>query len=209
MRAYTTPQLGPPPTAHPHRTPPPPTPTAPPPQLHSAAALSPQLNSVIYTTPTYKASALRNHTRTHKMPRPKPTPKPTPRRTSKRCYSKQAKTRAHIHKANVKLRNYNYLPGTLGLREILHYQKTSDLLAPELPFKRACKKSAEGASKTKHAFAHQFALALQRASEDLLADGFEDSHYCAIHANKSTPSTKDALLARRIKHRVPRGCGGS
>jgi histone H3 len=48
-------------------------------------------------------------------------------------------------------------------------------------------------------FSSQGLLALQEASESYLTGLFEDSHLCAIHANRVTLMVKDIQLARRIR----------
>ncbi|KAH9251413.1 histone H3-like centromeric protein hH3v [Batrachochytrium salamandrivorans] len=98
-----------------------------------------------------------------------------------------------------------YRPGTVALREIRKYQKSTDLLLRKLPFARLVKEvSAEMASiRLSSVFtprwqAHAI-LALQEATEAYLVHLFEDANLCAIHAKRVTVMQKDIQLARRIR----------
>ncbi|GBF89026.1 histone [Raphidocelis subcapitata] len=64
---------------------------------------------------------------------------------------------------------HRYRPGTVALREIRKYQKSTELLA------------------------------LQEAAEAYLVGLFEDTNLCAIHAKRVTIMPKDIQLARRIR----------
>lgn len=98
-----------------------------------------------------------------------------------------------------------FRPGTVALREIRHFQKTTDLLIRRLPFARVVKEVAN------EFISHEFAegvglrwqsnaiLALQEAAESFLVHLFEDANLCAIHAKRVTIMQKDIQLARRIR----------
>ncbi|CAL8287496.1 hypothetical protein WMY93_007340 [Mugilogobius chulae] len=70
---------------------------------------------------------------------------------------------------------HRYRPGTVALREIRRYQKSTELLIRKLPFQRL------------------------EASEAYLVGLFEDTNLCAIHAKRVTIMPKDIQLARRIR----------
>jgi len=89
-------------------------------------------------------------------------------------------------------------PGTVALREIKQYQKTTELLIAKLPFQRLVRGIAQG-FKADLRFQSQAVLALQEASEAYLVGLFEDTNLCAIHAKRVTIMTKDIQLARRIR----------
>ncbi|KAL3846359.1 hypothetical protein ACJMK2_017357 [Sinanodonta woodiana] len=60
---------------------------------------------------------------------------------------------------------HRYRPGTVALREIRRYQRSTELLIRKLPFQR---------------------LVREEASEAYLVAIFEDTNLCAIHAKRVT-----------------------
>ena len=98
---------------------------------------------------------------------------------------------------NVK-KPHRYRPGTVAMREIRRYQKTTELLIRKLPFQRLVREIATEFKKDLRY--HSPALdALQEASEAYLVGLFEDTNLCAIHAGRVTIMPKDIKLARRIR----------
>lgn len=93
---------------------------------------------------------------------------------------------------------HRYRPGTVALREIRRYQKSTDLLIRKLPFQRLVREIAQD-FKNDLRFAGQAILALQEASESYLVSLFEDTNLAAIHAKRVTIFPKDLQLARRIR----------
>ncbi|KAL0561895.1 hypothetical protein IC582_002340 [Cucumis melo] len=69
---------------------------------------------------------------------------------------------------------HRFRPGTVALREIRKYQKSTELLIRAV-------------------------AALQEAAEAYLVGLFEDTNLCAIHAKRVTIMPKDIQLARRIR----------
>ena len=100
--------------------------------------------------------------------------------------------------ANIK-RPRRYRPGTVALRDIRRYQKSTDLLIRKLPFQRLCREIAQVEHKYGLRFQGNAILALQAASEDFLVSLFEDTNLCALHANRVTIKVKDMKLAARIR----------
>ena len=116
---------------------------------------------------------------------------------------------------------HRYRPGTVALREIRRYQKSTELLIRKLPFQRLVReirryqKSTEllirklpfqrlvreiaQDFKTDLRFQSSAVMALQEASEAYLFGLFEDTNLCAIHAKRVTIMPKDIQLARRIR----------
>ena len=74
-----------------------------------------------------------------------------------------------------------YRPGTVALREIRCYQKTTELLIRKLPFSRLVREIAQD-FKTDLRFQPQAIGALQEAAEAYLVGLLEDTNLCAIHA---------------------------
>jgi histone H3 len=93
---------------------------------------------------------------------------------------------------------HRFRPGTVALREIRRYQKSTDLLIRKLPFQRLVREIAQD-FKTDLRFQSSAIAALQEASEAYLVGLFEDSNLCAIHAKRVTIMPKDIQLARRIR----------
>jgi histone H3 len=95
-------------------------------------------------------------------------------------------------------RPHRYRPGTVALREIRRYQKSTDLLIRKLPFQRLVREIAQD-FKADLRFQSTAVAALQEASEAYLVGLFEDTNLCAIHAKRVTIMPKDIQLARRIR----------
>ena len=91
-----------------------------------------------------------------------------------------------------------YRPGTVALREIRQYQKSTELFINRLPFQRLVKEIAEN-RKLGLRFQSCAIMALQEAAEAYLVGLFEDTNLLAIHANRVTILKKDMDLARRIR----------
>ena len=95
-------------------------------------------------------------------------------------------------------RKLRYKPGTVTLREIKRYQKTTDMLLPRAPFQRLVRGITMDMD---HSLRFQSVAlqALQEASEAYIVGLFEDTNLCAIHAKRVTVQKKDMDLARRIR----------
>ena len=106
-------------------------------------------------------------------------------------------------KGGVKKR-YRYRPGTVALKQIRQYQKSTDLLIRKLPFQRLVREIARDSEVIKSPlcgkvrFQSAAIMALQEAAEAYLFGLFEDTNLCAIHAKRVTIMLKDIQLARRI-----------
>uniref|UniRef100_A0A8D2DEM5 Core Histone H2A/H2B/H3 domain-containing protein n=1 Tax=Sciurus vulgaris TaxID=55149 RepID=A0A8D2DEM5_SCIVU len=73
---------------------------------------------------------------------------------------------------------HRYRPGTVALREIRRYQKSTELLIRKLPFQRLVREIAQD-FKTDLCFQSAAIGALQEASEAYLVGLFEDTNLCA------------------------------
>ncbi|XP_043927962.1 histone H3-like [Protopterus annectens] len=93
---------------------------------------------------------------------------------------------------------HRYQPGTVALREIHCYQKSTKLLICKLPFQRLAWDIAQD-FKTDLRFQSSAVLALQEASEAYFVGLFEDSNLCDIHSKRVTIMPKDIQLARCIR----------
>lgn len=91
-----------------------------------------------------------------------------------------------------------YRPGTVALREIRKYQKSTELLLRKIPFQRLVREIAQDFNREIR-FQSSAVLAIQEAAEAYLTCLFEDTNLCAIHAKRVTIMPKDMQLARRIR----------
>jgi histone H3 len=93
---------------------------------------------------------------------------------------------------------HRYRPGTVALREIRRYQKSTTLLMSKLPFQRLVREVASELMPDLR-FQSSALDALHQASEAYLVGLFEDTNLCAAHAKRVTIYRKDIQLARRIR----------
>jgi histone H3 len=98
---------------------------------------------------------------------------------------------------------HRYKPGTVALREIRRYQKSTELLIRKLPFQRLVREISEEIrsemGRDPVRFQGTAVLALQEAAEAYLVGLYEDTNLAAIHAKRVTIQPKDIQLARRIR----------
>ncbi|RKF58183.1 histone H3-like centromeric protein hH3v [Golovinomyces cichoracearum] len=94
-----------------------------------------------------------------------------------------------------------YRPGTVALKEIRRYQRSTDLLIRKLPFSRLVREVALQVRPADEGWRWQSQAiqALQESAEAFLVHLFEDTNLCAIHAKRVTIMQKDIQLARRIR----------
>ena len=93
---------------------------------------------------------------------------------------------------------HRYRPGTVALREIRRYQKSTELVIRRMPFQRLVREVAQDV-KSDLRFQSSALEALQECSEAYLVGLFEDTNLCAIHAKRVTILPRDLQLARRIR----------
>lgn len=107
-------------------------------------------------------------------------------------------SRKHASTSGGVKKTHRYRPGTVALREIRRFQKSTDLLIRKLPFQRLVREVAQEVMVDLR-FQSTALLALQEAAEAYLVTLFEDTNLCAIHAKRVTIMPKDMALARRIR----------
>eukprot|EP00804_Cyclotella_cryptica_P005288 CCRYP_015794-RB/>CCRYP_015794-RB protein AED:0.07 eAED:-0.04 QI:0/-1/0/1/-1/0/1/0/161 len=105
---------------------------------------------------------------------------------------------------------HRYRPGTVALREIRRYQKSTDLLILKVPFQRLAREVLQDLNRPgsyKHFTAERFQvtslLAIQESVEAFSVGLFEDA-LCAIHARTVTIMPKDMQPSRRIRREYER-----
>jgi histone H3 len=97
-----------------------------------------------------------------------------------------------------KIAKRRYKPGTVALRQIRKYQKSTNSLIRKLPFQRLVREIALD-FRSELRFQNSAIQALQEASEDYLVNLFMDTNLLAIHGRRVTIFPKDMQLARRIR----------
>merc|ERR1719272_2671981 len=117
---------------------------------------------------------------------------------AKTMSKKTAPAKGGIKKAAGEGKKIRFRPGTVALREIKRYQKSTKCLLPRAPFHRLVRKITLDYDSDLR-FASQALVALQEAAEAYLVGIFEDTNLCAIHAKRATIMKKDMELARRIR----------
>merc|ERR1712154_272787 len=80
-------------------------------------------------------------------------------------------------------KSHRFRPGTVALREIRRYQKSTELLMRKLPFQRLVREIA-GDIKNDLRFQATAIVALQEATEAYMVSLFEDPNLAAIHEKK-------------------------
>ena len=101
-------------------------------------------------------------------------------------------------------KKHRFKPGTVALREIRKYQKSTELLIKRLPFQRCARKVAEEESSIGYwqngvRFQSSAILCLQEALESYIVSLCEDTNLETIHRKRITVAPQDIQLARRIR----------
>ncbi|KAF8074695.1 histone-fold-containing protein [Lyophyllum atratum] len=91
-----------------------------------------------------------------------------------------------------------FRPGTVALREIRRFQKSTERLIPKLPFQRLVREIAQDFHMDLR-FQSSAVMALQEAAEAYIVELFECTNLAAIHAKRVTIMPKDMELARRLR----------
>ena len=107
-----------------------------------------------------------------------------------------------IHKALLpsllKKYKHRFRPGTVALREIRRYQKSTALIIKRHAFQKAVKDIMAEVCPG-YRIQTNAVMALQEAAETYLVTLFDDTNLCAIHAKRVTIQPKDLMLARRLR----------
>ena len=101
-------------------------------------------------------------------------------------------------------KKHRYRPGTVALREIRKYQKSTELLMRKLLFARLVREVAKECTSMSSfpngvRFQEAAIVALQEAAEDDLVHLFEDTNLETLHCKRVTVHARDMQLARRIR----------
>ena len=91
-----------------------------------------------------------------------------------------------------------FRPGTVALRQIRKYQKSTELLIRKLPFQRLLREVVYEMKKKDYRFQSTAILAMQEAAEAFLIRMFEQCNHIAIHGKRVTVQQKDVQLWKRL-----------
>ncbi|KAM3350901.1 hypothetical protein ACQJBY_023131 [Aegilops geniculata] len=155
---------------------------------HRAEQLSPERSKF----PSLPSTQIRKMARTKQTARKSTGGKAPRKQLATKAARKSAPATGGVKKP------HRFRPGTVALREIRKYQKSTELLIRKLPFQRLVREIAQD-FKTDLRFQSSAVSALQEAAEAYLVGLFEDTNLCAIHAKRVTIMPKDIQLARRIR----------
>ena len=106
-----------------------------------------------------------------------------------------------MHQARLRgqqVKPHRYRAGSVALRDICHFQKSTALLIRKLPFQRLVREITQG-FKTNLRFQLAAIMCLQEVAKAYLVGLFDDANLCAIHARRVTIMPKDILLSRQIR----------
>ncbi|KAF2876488.1 histone H3 [Massariosphaeria phaeospora] len=132
-----------------------------------------------------------------KVPR-KPLAAKATRKSSNPYKNKKKPTTGGVKKP------YCWKQGTVALREIRRYQKSTELLMRKLPFSRLVREIAQE-FKPDLRFQASAIEAIQEVTEAFLIGIFEDTNINAIHAKRVTINTRDMNLAQRYYKKYKEG----
>jgi histone H3 len=94
-----------------------------------------------------------------------------------------------------------FRPGDRWRKEVLKYQRSTDLLIRKLPFARLVKEVTNDIHPQSFHWTVNAMEALQQAAEAFLVQLMEDGNLCAIHGKRVTLMRRDIQLANRIRGR--------
>ena len=120
--------------------------------------------------------------------------------TAKRVNKTQLSTRSKNKEPHLESnRSFRFRPGTVALRDIRRYQKSTKKLIPKAPFQRLVK---EILVENQNGVARIQATAveiLHEAAEHYIVEMFNKANDCAIHGARTTLMPKDLMLTKRIR----------
>ena len=122
---------------------------------------------------------------------PRKQPQPPTKKTKKKGKKAQGGGKKLPASQQGKPKPRRYWRGTVALREIRRYQKSTELLIRKLPFQRLVREIVQDLGKMSIRFQSGAIITLQEATEAYLVGLLEDSNLCAVHAKRVTIMPKD------------------
>jgi histone H3 len=96
-------------------------------------------------------------------------------------------------------RPHRFRPGTVALREIRRYQKSTEMLLRKAPFRRLVREYAkEISTNSDYRFTAAALDALQEAAETIVTEVLSESNIFAIHAKRVTLKVEDVRARNRM-----------
>lgn len=117
---------------------------------------------------------------------------------AKRSITSKRSKKAPAVAAGVRQAHRRWRPGTVALREVRRFQKSTDLLIQRAPFQRLVRE-VSGAQKEGLRFQSSAILAIQEATEAYVVGVLVDTNLACIHAKRVTIQPRDVQLAMRIR----------
>jgi histone H3 len=112
------------------------------------------------------------------------------------CYHLATKAARLAGQKAIAVRKPNrWRPGTVALREIRKFQKTTNLLIRKAPFQHLVQEVALKFRKSDLQMQSKAVLALQEAAEYFMVDVFSNTNLCTMHGKRVTIMVKDIVLA--------------
>lgn len=96
-------------------------------------------------------------------------------------------------------RPHKYRPGTVALRQIRHYQRSTQLLMQKTPFARWVRELLSDMKSDVRVRPETFEC-LQVSVEEYLVHLFEETQLAALHGKRVTLKIKDINLVKRIRN---------
>ena len=97
------------------------------------------------------------------------------------------------------IKKRRYRPGTVALREIKKYQRTTENLIKRAPFKRLVQEVLKDFGEGELRVSKEAVSCLQESAEMFLINLLEDTQLSAIHAKRITIKPIDMQFARRLR----------
>lgn len=141
--------------------------------------------------------------RPEQEPEPQPEPEPAEQREERRKKFKNDQPPWERRPAPPRppplQKKRKWRPGTVALREIRKYQKSTELLIRKAPFARLVREVISDMSDNVDRIQSVALGALQEASEDIIVSVMQDTVLAHIHAKRVTAKPVDMALALRIR----------
>jgi len=125
-----------------------------------------------------------------------------PRKSVPQIKHKLQKNTGNVYKPQVGgaiKKTHRFRPGTVALREIRRYQKSTDLLTRKLPFMRLVREIAQDFGAGEWRFEAAALQSLQEAAESFLVDLLSDTNLVTIMNNKVTIMPKHMQLVMALR----------
>ena len=132
------------------------------------------------------------------MARTKQTARKSTGGKAPRCQLATKAARRYRHPIGGVKRPMRYRPGTVALRQIRRYQKSTEMLIPKLAFQRLVKEVMQQINEELRIQSTALA-AMQEAAEAYLVEYFEDAQHSSIFAGRTTVMQRDFLHVMRMR----------